>query len=33
VPWNAVQNVQRQIMALAQHLVTLVKRSPISEAA
>jgi DGQHR domain-containing protein len=33
VPWNGVQNVRRQIMALAQHLVTIVKRSPISEAA
>lgn len=33
VPWNAVQNVQRQIMALAHYLVTVVKRSPISEAA
>jgi hypothetical protein len=33
VPWNGVENVQRQIMALAQHLVTLIKRSPISQAA
>jgi len=33
VPWNSVQNVQRQIMALAHHLVTVVKRSPVSEAA
>jgi DGQHR domain-containing protein len=33
VPWNAVQNVQRQIMALAHYLVTVVKRSPISAAA
>jgi hypothetical protein len=30
-PWNAVQNVQRQIMALAQHLVTVVKRGLVSE--
>lgn len=27
VPWNGLQNVQRHIMALAQHLVTIVKRS------
>lgn len=33
VPWNGLQNVQRQIMALAQHLVTLVKRSAVSRAA
>jgi DGQHR domain-containing protein len=33
VPWNGVQNVQRQIMGLAQHLVTVVKRSPLSQAA
>jgi DGQHR domain-containing protein len=33
VPWNAIQNVQRQIMALAHYLVTVVKRSPVSEAA
>lgn len=33
VPWNAIQNVQRHTRALAQHLVTIVKRSRISEAA
>jgi DGQHR domain-containing protein len=33
VPWNGVQNVQRQITALAQYLITVVKRSPVSEAA
>lgn len=33
VPWNAIQNVQRQIMGLAQYLVTVVKRSPVSQAA
>jgi DGQHR domain-containing protein len=33
VPWNAVQNVQRQIMGLAQYLVTVVKRSAVSAAA
>lgn len=33
VPWNALQNVQRQIMGLAQYLVTVVKRGMISEAA
>jgi DGQHR domain-containing protein len=33
VPWNMVQNVQRQIIALAQYLVTLVKRSAVSAAA
>lgn len=33
IPWNKIENVRGQIMALAQHLVTLVKRSPISEAA
>jgi DGQHR domain-containing protein len=33
VPWNAVQNVQRQIMALAQYLVTVVKRNRVPVAA
>lgn len=33
VPWNALNNVQRQIMALAQHLVAIVKRGSGSEAA
>lgn len=33
VPWNAVQNVQRHIMALAHHLVTLLKRSNVSRVA
>lgn len=29
VPWNAIQNVPRQLMALAQHLVSLVKRGSV----
>jgi DGQHR domain-containing protein len=33
IPWNKIENVRSQIMALAQHLVTLVKRSAVSEAA
>jgi DGQHR domain-containing protein len=33
VPWNGIENVQRQIMGLAQYLVMVVKRSPVSEAA
>jgi DGQHR domain-containing protein len=32
VPWNAIQNVPRQILELAQHLVTVVKRSPAPQA-
>lgn len=31
VPWNGLQNVQRHIMALAQHLLTIVKRSASSK--
>lgn len=32
VPWNAIQNLPRDILALAQHLVTVVKRGRISGA-
>jgi DGQHR domain-containing protein len=28
VPWNAVENTPRQIMTLAQHLVSIVRRAP-----
>jgi hypothetical protein len=26
VPWNSIENTPRQIMALSQHLVTIVRR-------
>jgi DGQHR domain-containing protein len=31
VPWNAVENTPRQIMALAQHLVSIVRRTSVSQ--
>ncbi len=31
VPWNAVENTPRQIMALAQHLVSIVRRNSASQ--